>query len=175
MQDADGDTGTATLTITINGANDGPTVTVDPGNPLGANDLVYEAGLAAGSNAASTSEFATGTFTLADPDGLDDLVSVTIDGFGAPVTFTVAQLTGATLAAADGAGDHGTLRITGYAAGVASYEYQLTEPDDGRCPGGRDRQLHGDGVRRHRHLGAGHDHHRDRRRCSECGERRQRR
>ena len=67
-----------------------------PGQSPDANDLVYEAGLAAGSNAASASEFATGTFTLADPDGLDDLVSVTIDGFGAPVTFTVAQLTGAT-------------------------------------------------------------------------------
>ena len=92
MQDADGDTDTAMLTITINGANDAPTVTVDTGNPLNANDLVHEAGLAAGSDAASTSEFATGTFTLADPDGLDDLVSVTIDGFGAPVTFTVAQL-----------------------------------------------------------------------------------
>ena len=80
MQDADGDTDTATLTITINGANDAPTVTVDHGQSLDANDRSTRPGLPAGSDAASTSEFATGTFTLADPDGLDDLVSVTIDG-----------------------------------------------------------------------------------------------
>ncbi|MDM8351262.1 VCBS domain-containing protein, partial [Pseudomonas sp. sp1636] len=42
MQDADGDTDTATLTITITGSNDGPKVTVDPGNQ-GTNDRVFEA------------------------------------------------------------------------------------------------------------------------------------
>ena len=57
-----------------------PTVTVNTGNPSNANDQVFEAGLATGSAAASNSEFATGTFTLSDTDGLDDLVSVTVNG-----------------------------------------------------------------------------------------------
>ena len=80
VQDGDGDTATATLTITITGVNDTPTVTVDSGNPSNANDQVFEAGLPAGSAAAGNSEFAFGTFTLSDPDGLDDIASVTING-----------------------------------------------------------------------------------------------
>ena len=80
MRDADGDPDTATLTITITGLNDTPTVTVDTGNPSNANDQVFEAGLPTGSAAAGNSEFAFGTFTLSDPDGLDDIASVTING-----------------------------------------------------------------------------------------------
>ncbi|MDP2243898.1 retention module-containing protein, partial [Pseudomonas sp.] len=76
MQDADGDPDTATLTITITGSNDIPQISVDPGND-GANDQVFEAGLANGSAAAGNGEFASGTFTLSDADGLDDLESVT--------------------------------------------------------------------------------------------------
>ncbi|RUX44632.1 hypothetical protein EOA22_35525, partial [Mesorhizobium sp. M7A.F.Ca.US.014.04.1.1] len=80
MKDADGDTDTATLTITINGTNDVPQVVVDQGNPAGAHDQVYEAGLAAGSAAGDGSTVATGTFTVSDADGLDDVQSVTIGG-----------------------------------------------------------------------------------------------
>ena len=80
MRDADGDPDTATLTITITGTNDTPTVTVDHRQSGGANDQVSEAGLATGSAAASNSEFAGGTFTLSDTDGLDDVASVTING-----------------------------------------------------------------------------------------------
>ena len=121
MQDADGDTDTATLTITITGANDTPTVTVDPGNPQGANDVVSEAGLANGSAAASNSEFAVGTFTLSDPDGLDDIASVTINGN----TVLIANLNGSSFT-----GAHGTLTVTAYNAvtGVATYQYELTSP-----------------------------------------------
>ena len=78
MRDADGDLDTATLTITITSTNDTPSLVVDQGNPLGANDQVFESGLAAGSAAASDGELATGTFTLSDADGLDDIASVTI-------------------------------------------------------------------------------------------------
>ena len=80
ITDGDGDTSTATLTVSIFGTNDTPTVTVDTGNPSNANDQVFEAGLATGSAAAGNSEFAFGTFTLSDPDGLDDIASVTING-----------------------------------------------------------------------------------------------
>ena len=73
MQDADGDTDTATLTITITGTNDTPTVTVDQGNCWcqrpGVRGWSCD-GLGCGAN----SEFASGTFTLSDADGLDDIV-----------------------------------------------------------------------------------------------------
>ncbi|MDA7088241.1 retention module-containing protein, partial [Pseudomonas sp. SA3-5] len=120
IQDADGDTDTATLTITINGSNDTPVINVDPGNG-GANDLVYEAGLATGSAAASNSEFAVGSFSLSDADGLDDLQSVTINGS----TVAIGSLVGASFA-----GSNGTLTITAYDSltGVGSYSYELTNP-----------------------------------------------
>ncbi|WP_206524577.1 VCBS domain-containing protein, partial [Mesorhizobium sp. M7A.F.Ca.CA.002.10.1.1] len=119
MKDADGDTDTATLTITINGTNDVPQVVVDQGNPAGAHDQVYEAGLAAGSAAGDGSTVATGTFTVSDADGLDDVQSVTIGG----VTVAIGSLNGSAFQ-----GDHGTLLITGYnpATGVAAYQYTLT-------------------------------------------------
>jgi VCBS repeat-containing protein len=115
-----GSTDTATLTITITGSNDVPTITVDTGEPRGGNDVVNEAGLAVGSDAASNSEFATGNFTVSDPDGLGDIASVTING----VNVALVSLVGATFA-----GDHGTLTITAYnaATGVATYQYELTE------------------------------------------------
>ncbi|MBZ9721428.1 VCBS domain-containing protein, partial [Mesorhizobium sp. AD1-1] len=121
MKDADGDTDAATLTITINGTNDVPQIVVDQGNPAGAHDQVYEAGLAAGSAAGDGSTVATGTFTVSDADGLDDVQSVTIGG----VTVAIGSLNGSAFQ-----GDHGTLLITGYnpATGVAAYQYTLTSP-----------------------------------------------
>ncbi|WP_280140411.1 VCBS domain-containing protein [Pseudomonas borbori] len=120
MQDADGDLDTATLTITITGSDDGPQLNVDPGNQ-GGNDQVFEAGLASGSAAGGSGVFATGTFTLSDADGLDDLVSVTIG----TTTVAIANLAGSTFA-----GTNGTLTVTAYnaATGVASYSYELTSP-----------------------------------------------
>ena len=74
-----------------------PTIIVDTGNPDGDNDEVLEEGLNPdGSNAGSEGEYAAGIFTLSDGNGLDDLVSVTITGVGAPTMFTISQLTGAT-------------------------------------------------------------------------------
>ncbi|MHB9437319.1 DUF5801 repeats-in-toxin domain-containing protein [Mesorhizobium sp. C089B] len=121
VADGDGDTALASLTITINGTNDVPQIVVDQGNPAGAHDLVYEAGLAAGSAAGNGSTVATGTFTVSDPDGLDDVQSVTIGG----TTVAIGSLNGSTFP-----GDHGTLLITGYNAvtGVATYQYTLTSP-----------------------------------------------
>ncbi|PAU53757.1 hypothetical protein BZL42_22065 [Pseudomonas indica] len=120
MRDADGDESTATVTVTIVGSNDVPGLTVDPGNG-GANDVVFESGLPAGSDAGANSEFASGTFTLSDADGLDDLQSVTING----VTVAIGSLAGSSFA-----GSNGTLTITAYdpTTGVASYTYELTSP-----------------------------------------------
>ncbi|MER9496241.1 VCBS domain-containing protein, partial [Mesorhizobium sp. M0320] len=121
VADGDGDTALASLTITINGTNDVPQIFVNQGNPAGAHDLVYEAGLPAGSAAGNGSTVATGTFTVSDPDGLDDVQSVTIGS----TTVAIGSLNGSTFP-----GDHGTLLITGYNAvtGVATYQYTLTSP-----------------------------------------------
>ncbi|MEB2328388.1 MAG: type I secretion C-terminal target domain-containing protein, partial [Pseudomonas sp.] len=114
MQDADGDPSSATLTITITGSNDGPTLSV-----VGAN--VSELGLPSGSDATGYSEFATGTFTLGDVDGLDDIQTVTIGG----TAVNIANLIGSSFA-----GAYGVLNILGYndETGVVSYQYQLTSP-----------------------------------------------
>ena len=118
--DSQGATATDTVSFTITGSNDAPTVTVDQGNG-GANDQVFEAGLPAGSDAASASETATGTFTLSDADSLDDLQSVTLN----TDTVAIGSLVGHVFA-----GAHGTLTVTAYdaATGVASYSYELTSP-----------------------------------------------
>lgn len=119
ISDADGDTDTATLTITISGGNDAPSVTVDTGNPLGGNDAVFEAGLPAGSAASGDGEFAFGTLTLLDPDGLADIVSVTVNN----QTVAIGSLVDHVFV-----GAHGILTVTAYdtTTGVASYTYQLT-------------------------------------------------
>ncbi|WP_419184896.1 VCBS domain-containing protein [Stutzerimonas stutzeri] len=114
MQDADGDPSTAQLTIIITGSNDEPSLSV-----IGAQ--VFESGLATGSDASANSEFAYGTFTIGDADGLDDIQSVTING----TTVAIGLLVGSSFA-----GAHGTLTITGYdvLSGIATYQYQLTSP-----------------------------------------------
>ncbi|HSG11004.1 MAG TPA: retention module-containing protein, partial [Gammaproteobacteria bacterium] len=99
-----------------------PVIVVDPGNPGGANDQVFEAALSPnGSNPTSNGEFAYGQFTLSDADGLDDLVSVTING----TTVLLADLAGTSFS-----GSNGTLTVTAYdvVTGVADYKYELTTP-----------------------------------------------
>ena len=112
IADIDGDTSSAQLTISILGSNDAPTLSVEGAQ-------VYESGLPSGSDAAAGSEFASGTFTIGDADGLDDIQSVTING----TTVAIGELAGSSFA-----GAHGTLTVTAYdsATGVASYQYQLT-------------------------------------------------
>ena len=120
IRDTDGDISTATLTITIEGRNDRPTISVTTGNRWNADDVVDEAALPSGSDPDSNAEYAYGTFRVADPDGLDDIKSVTING----QTFLIAELVGKEVE-----GDSGTLTITSYnaATGVAGYEYVLEE------------------------------------------------
>ncbi|HON58059.1 MAG TPA: VCBS domain-containing protein [Smithella sp.] len=116
--DADGDVASAELKITIYGANDGPHITTNPGTAQGEPDTVYESGLAAGSAATADTEFAQGTFTVSDPDGLDDIAGVTINGTYIPIE----DLAGSTVDTA-----LGTLSITAYdgTTGEASYTYEL--------------------------------------------------
>ncbi|WP_181177641.1 type I secretion C-terminal target domain-containing protein, partial [Mesorhizobium sp. B4-1-1] len=108
------------VSVVIHGTNDVPTITGDTGNPGGANDVVYEAGLPAGSKVGPTTIEVGGTFKISDPDGLSDVASVTIKG----TTILIANLGNNNVIN----GDHGTLTITSYNAstGVATYVYDLT-------------------------------------------------
>ncbi|ATJ82594.1 retention module-containing protein [Halomonas beimenensis] len=125
MQDADGDTREASLTLTLTGAGDSAAVTVAA---QGADSTVYEAGLSPdGSNAEADSETATGNFGVSATDGI---ASVTVGG----TTFTLAELKGFTDASPSAAIDtgEGTLVLTGYQSGdgdqsaTLRYAYTLT-------------------------------------------------
>ncbi|MBH2032140.1 MAG: VCBS domain-containing protein, partial [Pseudomonadales bacterium] len=121
MRDGDGDVSLAELTIRIEGTNEAPTIDV-----RATDSVVDEAGLFPnGTDAGGNGEFAGGTFALADSDGLGDIESVTITGFGAPVVISIANLGNNNVVQ----GAHGTLTVTGYNAltGIATYSYKLTE------------------------------------------------
>ncbi|MEH6504505.1 MAG: DUF5801 repeats-in-toxin domain-containing protein, partial [Cycloclasticus sp.] len=119
ITDGDGDSDIAELVITITGSNDVPVLEVTTGNFENANDLVYEAGLAAGSGVGPTVTTVDGTFTISDTDGLDDLVSVTINS----TVILLGNLVGSVIIGASG-----TLTVTAYdsVTGIASYSYTLT-------------------------------------------------
>ncbi len=97
-----------------------PSIVVDAGNPTGADDVVYESGMAAGSDSTADTEFAYGTFTLSDSNGLDTIQSVTINGVVIPIADLGNNNTIST--------PTGVLTVTGYnpATGVAQYQYELT-------------------------------------------------
>ncbi|PKP86354.1 MAG: hypothetical protein CVT78_13830 [Alphaproteobacteria bacterium HGW-Alphaproteobacteria-17] len=139
VTDGDGDTSSATLTITINGADDGVTITGLDG--AGAellfdeDDLPARAGEPAGSDPAPEPVTDGGSFSVATPDGMG---SVVIDSFnGTPIGPL-------TLVTADGAFTpqsvataYGTLNITGFTpvlgadgsviGGTFTYEYTLAD------------------------------------------------
>ncbi|WP_160727809.1 beta strand repeat-containing protein [Qipengyuania vulgaris] len=112
ITDGDGDTATANLVIAI---ADSPVV-LDLPVAGEEGTLVDEAGLPAGSDAASDSEFTSGTFTYDAPDGP---AAVTIGGES--VTAVGQTITGS----------FGTLTITSIANGAIGYTYELTTNTDG--------------------------------------------
>ncbi len=79
-KDSQGATSTTTLTITINGTNDAPTITPVDGNDtgngthIGGQATVYEASLSTGSNPSATTETTSGTLTISAKDGLTSVV-----------------------------------------------------------------------------------------------------
>jgi VCBS repeat-containing protein len=114
--DGDANSVASTLTISIFGANDAPTLSVTPGALS-----VYEAGLPQGSNSAATSETVTGSFTVGDVDGFDDIQSITIAG-------TVLNVGGSGLSGLVGSivdTGYGKLTLTSYLAGAFGYSYTL--------------------------------------------------
>ena len=113
ITDGDGDTATANLVIAI---ADSPVVLDLPVTGGEDGTLVDEAGLPAGSDAASDSEFTSGTFTYDAPDGP---AAVTIGGQSVTAV-------GQTIS-----GSFGTLTITSIADGAIGYTYELTTNTDG--------------------------------------------
>ncbi|TVU58285.1 VCBS domain-containing protein, partial [Cobetia crustatorum] len=94
ITDADGDTSSTTLTITVDGATDGaPTITDISGD---ADNSVTEA----------TGDTVTGSFTVAAEAGID---TVTIGGI---------DITDASTTPVEITTDEGTLTVTGYDAGT---------------------------------------------------------
>ncbi|MBR1148602.1 S-layer family protein, partial [Bradyrhizobium sp. AUGA SZCCT0431] len=121
MQDADGDTSPATLTITIQGADDSASVVT--AQATGADATVLEAGLTPnGSSAGDGTTTTTGNFTISATDGVQDIV---IGG----VTFTLAEIQafGTTNGVVNTG--QGVLTLTGYTGdsfgGTVNYSYTL--------------------------------------------------
>ena len=145
IKDGDKDTSSTTLTFTVNGVNDPPTITkvndaLDP-TRVG-NDLVYESNLPAGTNPAALppggpDRYATGTLILQDPDGLHDIQVVrfqtNVNGVETH-DFTAAQLgsitSGVPASYQSFATKNGTVTLIAYdtSTGVISYRFELTSP-----------------------------------------------
>ncbi len=123
IEDSNGDQSSATLTITIVGRNDGPTVEISFPQSEGGLTQVFERGLPGGSGAGDGSTVVNGNFQLGDPDGLDDLKSLSVGGLTLDLTTSsFASLVGQSFAT-----EHGTVLITGYEDGTYSFSYTLTE------------------------------------------------
>lgn len=122
IADKDGDYADTTLTITINGVNDGaPSITPVDGNGAATGQTtVFEAGL---NNAADASETGTGVISLAAPAGI---TSVTIGG----TTVTLTQLNSLSSTPITITTPKGTIVLTGYngntTAGNLTYSYTLS-------------------------------------------------
>ncbi|WP_271411619.1 retention module-containing protein [Pseudomonas sp. Q1-7] len=122
IQDSNGDQSSATLTITITGSNDVPTIDVSSPNAEGGLAQVFEKGLVGGSAAGDGSNVTTGSFTVGDADGLADLKSLSVGSLSLDLSVSgFASLVGQSFATA-----HGTVLITGYSNGTYSFSYTLT-------------------------------------------------
>ncbi|MBE0495145.1 MAG: tandem-95 repeat protein [Campylobacterales bacterium] len=132
VSDGNGGTDTATVTITVDPGNSEPTITVTTGNPDNVNDTVSESGLATGSSPSGAAIVATGVFSIADADGLDDITSITLAGaeFSVSASDGFASLVGESVAT-----QYGTVTVTTYNGnGNFSYTYELTDPASNDAP-----------------------------------------
>ncbi|MFD3210478.1 retention module-containing protein [Pseudomonas sp. LR_7] len=119
LNDADGDTSTATLTLNITNLND--PVTLGGLDVNGGELTVYEKNLGDGSAPDSAALTQNGTFTVTAPDGLQTLTvgGITVVSGGVVAGFPQSVTTAL----------GNTLTITGYnpATGVVSYSYTLLD------------------------------------------------
>ncbi|MDH3997372.1 MAG: Ig-like domain-containing protein, partial [Desulfuromonadales bacterium] len=124
ITDPEGATATANVIIIVEGENDPPELDLDDGD-----GIVYEAGLPNGSGIGPTEIHADGVFTISDPDGLDDISSITLGnkvmtiGDGPGEFASLSEMVGESFNAAFGA-----VELTGYSGGIFTYRYTLTSP-----------------------------------------------
>jgi len=118
LNDADGDTSTATLTLDVQGGNDPVSITIDCSQMN-----VYEKFLADGSTPNAQGTLVNGTLKVT---ALDSLQTLTVGGIevikgGLLADFATADLSTSTA--------HGSLIVTGYdaASGTLFYTYQLKD------------------------------------------------
>ncbi|MDH4874585.1 retention module-containing protein, partial [Pseudomonas sp. BN515] len=122
IQDSNGDQSSANLVITIVGQNDIPSIEVSSPGAGGGLAQVFEKGLADGSSAGDGSTVTTGSFTVADSDGLANLKTLSVGSLSVDLTTSgFASLVGQSFTTA-----HGTVQITGYSNGTYSFSYTLT-------------------------------------------------
>jgi VCBS repeat-containing protein len=124
-----------TVTITINGTNDAPTITTSTGNEDNANDSVKESGLTNGTSPLVSDTQASGTFTIGDSDGLDDIKSITIEGttieIGVGKEFAnLEEILNKTI----NSPEYGEVTISYDDDGVFNYTYTLTTPVTNDAP-----------------------------------------
>ncbi len=126
ITDADGDTSPASLTVTINGTDDGVTITNLTPAAQGGDVTVHEANLADGSAPNLPALTQTGTFNVSAPDGLS---SLTVDGH--------AVITGGAFSATSFTTTLGnTLSFTGFNAATGQVTYSYTLLDNENHPTG---------------------------------------
>jgi len=116
----DGDkTDSATLNLTLTGTNDAPTI-----EHTSVDSTVFESGLLYGSNPSQDGVTASGSFKVADVDGLDDITSITIGTktFAVTEVDDFASIVGQTVATS-----YGSITIDSYTNGTFNYTYILTD------------------------------------------------
>ncbi len=120
--------------------NRGPSIDPEGGNAEGGINVgsitVDEAGLdGIGSEGVADSEIVESYFTISDPDGPNDIASLTING----TKVALGDIVGRSF---DGLDGYGTLTITGYdpESGRVDYKYELTSPVTGE-PANNDRNI----------------------------------
>ncbi len=142
LTDGDGDSADAALTITISGADDGVTVDVPSDTTVTTPDadntdqVVFESGLASGSDPSLADTQVHSQFTLTALDGLADTNAVTLvytDANGQPVTLTLSKTQLEELGTAPQAitTSYGELVLNGYSQAAdgtltLDYDYTLT-------------------------------------------------
>jgi VCBS repeat-containing protein len=116
LTDGDGDSDPATLVVTLTGTDDPVTITNLTSAASGGDVSVDEDDLPAGSDPSKEPLTQGGTFTIAAPDGVDDLSiggqAVIVNGVFTPVTFTTPL--------------GNTMAVTGYNAATGTISYTFT-------------------------------------------------
>ncbi|TBU74781.1 hypothetical protein DNJ99_23640 [Pseudomonas daroniae] len=129
LTDADGDSSVATLTIIVNGTNDGVTVDVPNDNTVTTPDgntgdqVVFESGLGNGSNPDDDDITVDASFTISALDGLAPNGAVTIDyidvnGDPASLVLSKAQVEALGTANQTITTEYGNLVLDGYSLGI---------------------------------------------------------